>query len=95
MNFEESVHSNGKSREFINWHDYFTKYPSKARAVEHDYFSKYPAAKAKFLNSFKTNFPDLCWKRNIVVIDCTAFTDPDHDLRLRSHPAPTRRLSIR
>jgi len=38
-----------------------------------------------FLKSFKENYPSLCKERRIVVIDCTKFSDPDHDKSLRSH----------
>ena len=36
-----------------------------------------------FLDSFWENYPDLMRDRNIIVIDCTQFTDPDHDPKLR------------
>jgi hypothetical protein len=49
------------------------------------HLEKHPQGKAKFLRSFQTNFPELCRDRNVIVVDCTQYYDPDKDKRLRLH----------
>ena len=39
----------------------------------------------RFIKSFKQNFPTLVEGRSICVVDCTSFSDPNGDKRLRRH----------
>ncbi len=38
-----------------------------------------------FRSSMKDNYPELCNNRDIIVIDCTKYDDPEQDKSLRSH----------
>ena len=76
-NFEDSNYSNGKSNEFAEW--------NRGYRIERGHLNRYPEGKEKFLRSFKTNFPELCHDRNIVLIDCTPYYNPEKDRRLRLH----------
>ena len=83
-NFEDSNYSNGKSKEFQDW--------NQGHHIETGHLEKYPEGKAKFMRSFKTNFPELCRDRNIILIDCSQFNDPDKDKSLSRTWAGTRNL---
>ena len=39
----------------------------------------------RFMISFRKNFPTLVEGRTICVVDCTSFSDPNGDKRLRRH----------
>ena len=49
------------------------------------HFSNYPEAREIFIDSFELNYPDLVRDRNVISIDCTAFSDPDRNPALCKH----------
>ena len=75
-NFEDSSVGNGASSEFRD------NMPEKDSRSQRIYFEKNREA---FEISFQKNFPELCAGRNIIVIDCTQYTDPGEDNSLRGH----------
>jgi len=80
-NYESTVYTNGR-------HQTFRKHLGD-RKVEVDHFRKpkpgRPNDEKIFLESFKYNYPELCQGRDIYIVDCTGFENPDHDPKLRSH----------
>ena len=78
LNFEESAWSNQSSKEVK---DYLATKSNdvKPGCLDNELLRKL------FVESFKANFPELCRNRNIIVIDCTKFVDPDKDKSLRGH----------
>ena len=76
MNFETSGLSNGKSKKFT---------AQLTGGLDRGHLDKYREEKEAFLESFTTNFPELCQDRNIVVVDCTNFRNPEEDKTLRNH----------
>ena len=75
-NFEEAKYSNGTHTQFKNG--------IGDHRVSSGYLENQGCMEA-FRNSLKENYPEMCAGRNIVVIDCTNFVDPDQDKSLRSH----------
>ena len=39
----------------------------------------------RFMKSLRKNFPTLVEGRTICIVDCTSFSDPNNDKRLRKH----------
>jgi len=77
--FEESNYSEGRSTEYKEWQE------SNEIVIRKYNLSDFPIGREKFIRSFRANYPTLSRDRNLVIIDCTSFRNPDEDRSLRSH----------
>ena len=77
MKFEESNYANRTCSYYRDW--------MGQNSTEIRHFTKHPKGCGIFLESFRKVFPTLCGGRNIILIDCTGFSDPQRDRSLCKH----------
>ena len=81
LNFEDSNYAKQTTKAFQDWNG-DNKVTPGYLSRDADWSRE---GRAVFLDSFRANYPDLVRGRNVILIDCTCFTDPRQDTSLRRH----------